>query len=93
MTAPEERSIDSAAQQMINRAQDDGIDLAWDRYEEMQPQCGFGQLGICCRICHMGPCRVDPFGGGPQEGVCGADANAMRRATPTPATKSATPRS
>ena len=77
MTAPEERSIDSAAQQMISRAQEDGIDLAWDRYEEMQPQCGFGQLGICCRICHMGPCRVDPFGGGPQEGVCGADANAI----------------
>ncbi|MCK4324101.1 MAG: carbon monoxide dehydrogenase, partial [Armatimonadetes bacterium] len=77
MTAPEERSIDPAAQEMISRAQQDEIGLAWDRYEEMQPQCGFGQLGICCRICHMGPCRVDPFGGGPQEGVCGADANAI----------------
>ncbi len=77
MTAPEERSIDSAAQQMIDRAQQDEIGLAWDRYEEMQPQCGFGQLGICCRICHMGPCRVDPFGDGPQEGICGADANTI----------------
>ena len=77
MTAPAERSIDPAAQEMINRAQQDETGLAWDRYEAMQPQCGFGQLGICCRICHMGPCRVDPFGGGPQEGVCGADANAI----------------
>ncbi len=77
MTAPEERSIDSAAQQMIDRAQQDEIGLAWDRYEEMQPQCGFGQLGICCRICHMGPCRIDPFGHGSQEGVCGADANSI----------------
>ena len=23
----------------------------------------------------MGPCRVDPFGDGPQKGVCGADAD------------------
>ncbi len=72
-----ERSIDTAAQEMIALADQEDVDLAWDRYEAMQPQCGFGQLGICCRICHMGPCRVDPFGGGPQEGVCGADANAI----------------
>jgi len=72
-----ERSVDKAAQEMINRAQEDDIGLAWDRYEAMQPQCGFGQLGICCRICHMGPCRIDPFGEGPQQGVCGVDANAI----------------
>jgi len=77
MTDSSQRSIDSAAQEMIERADQDGIDLAWDRYEGMQPQCGFGQLGICCRICHMGPCRVDPFGNGPQAGICGADANAI----------------
>jgi carbon-monoxide dehydrogenase catalytic subunit len=39
----------------------------------MGPQCGFGQLGICCRNCLMGPCRIDPFGEGPREGICGAD--------------------
>ena len=77
MKEPSRRSVDSAAQQMIARAAEDQVDLVWDRYEAMQPQCGFGQLGICCRICHMGPCRVDPFGDGPQEGVCGADANAI----------------
>ncbi|MBC8204861.1 MAG: carbon monoxide dehydrogenase, partial [FCB group bacterium] len=38
----------------------------------MEPQCGFGELGICCRICYMGPCRIDTFGDGPQVGVCGA---------------------
>jgi len=72
-----ERSVDKAAQEMIALARDKEVGLAWDRYEEMQPQCGFGQLGICCRICHMGPCRVDPFGSGPQTGICGADANAI----------------
>ena len=40
-----------------------------------QPQCGFGQLGLCCRICNMGPCHIDPFGKGPRRGVCGADAD------------------
>jgi len=77
MKQASDRSIDPAAQQMINQAQQDEIGLVWDRYEEMQPQCGFGQLGVCCRICHMGPCRIDPFGNGPQKGVCGADANTI----------------
>ncbi len=43
----------------------------------MQPQCGFGQLGVCCTNCHMGPCRIDPFGEGPQLGVCGANADTI----------------
>jgi carbon-monoxide dehydrogenase catalytic subunit len=32
-------------------------------------------MGVSCRNCAMGPCRVDPFGEGPQKGVCGADAD------------------
>jgi acetyl-CoA synthase len=38
----------------------------------MQPQCGFGELGICCRNCLQGPCRINPFGGKPDKGICGA---------------------
>ncbi len=34
-------------------------------------------MGLSCRICIMGPCRIDPFGDGPQRGVCGADADIM----------------
>jgi carbon-monoxide dehydrogenase catalytic subunit len=56
---------------------DQGIETAWDRLEQQEPQCGFGQLGLCCRICNMGPCRIDPFGEGPQRGVCGADADTI----------------
>jgi len=44
----------------------------WERYENMQPQCGFGDLGLCCRICNNGPCRINPFGKEPSRGVCGA---------------------
>ncbi len=48
------------------------IETVWDRSERQEPRCGFGELGICCRMCHMGPCRIDPFGQGPRLGVCGA---------------------
>ncbi|KXS40729.1 MULTISPECIES: anaerobic carbon-monoxide dehydrogenase catalytic subunit [unclassified Candidatus Frackibacter] len=62
---------------LINKAEEEGIDLVWDRYEAMQPQCGFGEMGICCRLCIKGPCRIDPYGAGPQEGICGASADTI----------------
>lgn len=71
------RSADPASQKMIEQAKTDNIEIVWDRYDLMQPQCGFGQLGICCRICNMGPCRIDPFGEGSQKGVCGASADTI----------------
>ena len=72
-----DRSADKASQQMIKLAERDSIQLAWDRLEAMQPQCGFGELGVCCKNCTMGPCRIDPFGEGPQVGVCGANADTI----------------
>ena len=74
---PKKRSSDKAAQEMIKYMADAGQENAWDRLEKQQPQCGFGKLGVCCRICTMGPCRVDPFGDGAQLGVCGADADTI----------------
>ena len=75
MKAPEERSADPATVEMLGHVAAEDLSVAWDRYEAMEPQCGFGQLGICCRNCTMGPCRIDPFGNGPTEGICGADAD------------------
>lgn len=72
-----ERSIDPTARTLLQKAIDDKQELSWDRWEQQQPQCGFGQLGLCCKICNMGPCRIDPFGDGPSRGVCGADANVI----------------
>jgi anaerobic carbon-monoxide dehydrogenase catalytic subunit len=74
---PKKMSSDPAAQKMIARMAEAGQSTAWDRLAEQQPQCGFGQLGLCCRICNMGPCRIDPFGEGPLKGVCGADADTI----------------
>jgi carbon-monoxide dehydrogenase catalytic subunit len=70
-----DRSADPAAQQMLARARDLGAKTVWDRHEELAPLCGFGELGLCCDVCYMGPCRIDPFGEGAQVGACGADAH------------------
>lgn len=70
-----EKSVDQASLKMLKKAAREGISTAWDRFERQQPQCGFGLSGICCRNCNMGPCRIDPFGEGPNEGICGATAD------------------
>jgi len=71
------KSIDPATQEMLARMKELDIETVWDRLEAMQPQCGFGELGVCCRNCNQGPCRIDPFGEGPQLGICGATADTI----------------
>ena len=73
-----ERSIDTAVTYILNTHKGGKkLQTAWDRYEAQQPQCGFGELGVCCRHCMQGPCRIDPFGEGPDRGVCGATADTI----------------
>jgi carbon-monoxide dehydrogenase catalytic subunit len=54
-----------------------GVETVWQRSQEQEPHCGFGELGLCCRHCYMGPCVIDPFGQGPRLGVCGATAEVI----------------
>lgn len=68
-------SVDSASNKMIERAGQEDIQIVWDRLKKMMPQCGFGVLGICCSLCNMGPCSIDPFNEEKSTGVCGADAD------------------
>jgi len=75
MKTPAKRSVDPATIDMLSHTEGTGPPNAWDRHDAMQPQCGFGELGLCCRNCSMGPCRVDLFGEGATLGVCGADAD------------------
>jgi anaerobic carbon-monoxide dehydrogenase catalytic subunit len=77
MKTADQRSADPASIVMLSHAAREGLPVVWDRYEAQQPQCGFGQLGLCCRNCSMGPCRIDPFGSGPSEGICGATADTI----------------
>jgi len=75
MTA--EKSCDPSVNEMLQIAKKKGISTVWDRYRAQLPQCGFGESGLCCRNCVMGPCRIDPFGDGPDKGICGATADTI----------------
>ncbi len=69
----EDLTITKDGQLLLAKAEKDQVETVWERHQAQQPQCGYCDLGLSCRICVMGPCRVDPFGEGPQRGVCGAD--------------------
>jgi carbon-monoxide dehydrogenase catalytic subunit len=71
----DDRTITEDGRLMLKKAQNDEIETVWERLQAQQPQCGYCDMGLSCRNCVMGPCRVDPFGEGPQRGVCGADAD------------------
>jgi carbon-monoxide dehydrogenase catalytic subunit len=75
--ARELKYADKATQALVKVAEQEQIPTIWDRWDAQQPQCGFGTLGLCCRHCSMGPCRIDPFGNGPQVGACGATADTI----------------
>jgi carbon-monoxide dehydrogenase catalytic subunit len=71
------RSSDPAVQYLLRKANEANIETGWDRFDAMQDICGFGDLGLCCRNCMMGPCRIDPFGEGPDKGICGISSDGM----------------
>ena len=69
-----DRACDQASIETIQKAQRDCVDLSFFRMDQQKNQCTYGTKGLCCRICHMGPCRVtakSPLG------VCGADADTI----------------
>jgi len=63
-----EYSVDPAAQQMLARAEELGLETAFSRADKMVP-CNIGSAGMCCKQCGMGPCRLTKSG---EVGVCGA---------------------
>ena len=70
----EDRACDLASIETIQKAKRDCVDLSFFRMDQQKNQCTYGTKGLCCRICHMGPCRItakSPLG------VCGADADTI----------------
>src|SRR6266496_4333306 len=64
------KSVDPAAQALLKTAADKGLKTSFDRADKLKP-CPIGHSGACCKMCHMGPCRLT----GKEEeaeGVCGA---------------------
>ena len=70
--APELKTIDPAAAEMIKRAEELGYSTVFSRAAKMAP-CPIGAEGACCQMCNMGPCRLVPTKANPEPvGVCGA---------------------
>jgi anaerobic carbon-monoxide dehydrogenase catalytic subunit len=70
----EDRATDQASIQMLNKAATDCVETCFARMDLQRNQCGFGKNGLCCRLCHMGPCRITAKA---PLGVCGADADTI----------------
>ncbi|RJX27253.1 MAG: anaerobic carbon-monoxide dehydrogenase catalytic subunit [Dethiobacter sp.] len=62
-------SIDPAALEVLAKTEGGNIETAYQRYLNMQPQCQYGNTGICCTICIQGPCRITKKA---SKGICGA---------------------
>jgi len=72
------KTIDPISQDLLRLASARGLRLNWERYERQQPQDGFLRVGLSCPFgCLQGPCRIDPFGRGPDRGLCGLDREGM----------------
>ncbi len=67
-------SRDPAINEMVQVAIDGKHSSVWERYKAQHPQCKFATDGVCCRLCHMGPCRITPKA---KLGICGADADTI----------------
>ncbi len=68
---PEDITTCESTQQMIYKARKDGVELFFDRAEDVKP-CPIGADSACCKHCSMGPCRMNPSDPYKRVGVCGA---------------------
>ncbi|MBV7275668.1 anaerobic carbon-monoxide dehydrogenase catalytic subunit [Clostridium thailandense] len=50
------------------------METSHHRVESQKVKCGFGQQGVCCRLCANGPCRITPKS---PRGICGANADTI----------------
>lgn len=66
--ATSKKTIDPAAEAMLEKATEVDVSTAFRRVDEMKP-CPIGSKGLCCKNCAMGPCRLTKEG---QVGICGA---------------------
>jgi carbon-monoxide dehydrogenase catalytic subunit len=73
----DKKSIDSSVNETLEQLEKKNIETVFDRAAQQKPHCGFGELGLCCHVCYMGPCRINPAGKKPQRGVCGATAEVI----------------
>ena len=66
--------FDAATERLLETGRKVGADSWQMRVKNQTPHCKFGEQGICCRICSMGPCRITPKA---PRGICGCDADGI----------------
>ena len=66
--------FESATERLLETGKKVGADAWQYRVKNQTPHCKFGEQGICCRICSMGPCRITPKA---PRGICGCDAHGI----------------
>ena len=69
LTSVEE--MEAATNRLLETGAKVGADAWQFRVKNQTPHCKFGEQGVCCRICAMGPCRITPKA---PRGICGCDA-------------------
>ena len=65
---------EAATQALLANGAKVGADSWQERVKLQTPHCKFGEEGVCCRICAMGPCRISKKA---SKGICGADAHTI----------------
>ena len=66
--------FEAATNRLLETGKKVGADGWQYRVANQTPHCKFGEQGICCRICAMGPCRITPKA---PRGICGCDAHGI----------------
>lgn len=66
--------MEAATERLLETGAKVGADAWQFRVKNQTPHCKFGEQGICCRICSMGPCRITPKA---PRGICGCDAHGI----------------
>ena len=66
--------MEAATNRLLETGKKVGADGWQYRVKNQTPHCKFGETGICCKICSMGPCRITPKA---PKGICGCDAHGI----------------
>ena len=66
--------FEAATNRLLETGAKVGADSWQMRVKNQTPHCKFGEQGICCRICSMGPCRITSKA---PRGICGCDAHGI----------------
>lgn len=66
--------MEAATARLLETGAKVGADAWQFRVKNQSPHCKFGETGVCCRICSMGPCRITPKA---PRGICGCDVHGI----------------